>query len=247
MCIIAYKPKGVKMPTKAVLKTCFNANPDGAGLAIMHPDSNKVVIEKGFMTFADFWDMAQCYDDIDSDIAYHFRITTSGGTRPENCHPFPVSASVTDITKLSTTAKYAFIHNGVIGKGKGRLSDTMLYVKDVLAHIKDSLSDKRITDKIAKDTQGSRTILFDAERHKVTMTGKWITDKTGMLFSNNSYVPFDTSYCFDSIEPCIVCPICGAYDTNFVSEYHNLFECDNCYCLYDGKGEVWALGESDTF
>ena len=52
MCIIVAKKSGVYMPDKTILHTCFENNPDGAG--VMWNESNKVHIRKGFMTWFDF-------------------------------------------------------------------------------------------------------------------------------------------------------------------------------------------------
>ena len=44
MCVIVAKEKGIVMPDKNILKTCFNHNPDGAG--IMWNQGNAVHIRK---------------------------------------------------------------------------------------------------------------------------------------------------------------------------------------------------------
>ena len=53
MCIIVSKEKGVKLPTKKILENCFNRNSDGAGF--MYVKNNQVMIDKGYMTFEDFY------------------------------------------------------------------------------------------------------------------------------------------------------------------------------------------------
>ena len=45
-----YSKKGLELPTKEILRNCFNYNSDGAG--IMFNDGKQVFIEKGFMDFA---------------------------------------------------------------------------------------------------------------------------------------------------------------------------------------------------
>lgn len=39
-----------------------------------------------------------------------------------------------------------------------------------------------------------------------------------------------------------VCPDCDG-SALLVSEYHGLYECENCHCLFDCYGNVWADGE----
>lgn len=53
MCVILVKEKGIELPTKKVLKCCWERNPDGAGF--MFNDYGKVIIMKGFMTFEEFY------------------------------------------------------------------------------------------------------------------------------------------------------------------------------------------------
>ena len=47
MCVIVYKPAGCPMPDEATLRSCWDTNPDGAGM--MLPDGDAVRIRKGFM------------------------------------------------------------------------------------------------------------------------------------------------------------------------------------------------------
>lgn len=247
MCIIAYKKEGAALPSESILETCFYNNPDGAGIAIMRPRAQKVEIHKGFMGVSSFIDFVSSAVDVNDCAAYHFRISTSGGTNPYNCHPFPISKKVEDLKALETNSRFAFIHNGVIGQGEKSLSDTQVYVRDVLSNRNLAGLPQDIVKTVEKETDGSRTLLFDAVTHKVAFTGNWITDeKTGLLFSNTSYTArhyalFDNSPADDyDIKPC---PHCDNWDTDLVSIYHNLFECPICNCLYDGKGEIWAAGE----
>ena len=52
MCIIVAKRSGIPMPDRTILHTCFENNPDGAG--VMWTEDHKVHIRKGFMTVDDF-------------------------------------------------------------------------------------------------------------------------------------------------------------------------------------------------
>ena len=54
MCIIVAKKKGLELPTKEILENCFTANDDGAGIS-WNTDNGTVIIEKGFMTFNEFY------------------------------------------------------------------------------------------------------------------------------------------------------------------------------------------------
>ena len=52
MCIIVAKDRAGRLPTQDELKNCFNRNSDGAGF--MYVKNDKVIIDKGYMTFNDF-------------------------------------------------------------------------------------------------------------------------------------------------------------------------------------------------
>ena len=93
MCVAIYKPKGIKAPSIETLKKCWDANPDGAGLAWRTSGKYPVHIEKGFMTwkeFVSYWTSLN-FANYDDDMFIHFRITTHGGTCPSNTHPFPIA------------------------------------------------------------------------------------------------------------------------------------------------------------
>lgn len=118
MCVIVYKPIGKRLPSKSILKKCFERNPDGAGY--MLPLNDKVVIHKGFMTFNDFKkDIERFIKDnkinvVETPIVLHFRITTQGGVQAELCHPYPICRDYDEMRKLETTADMALCHNGII-------------------------------------------------------------------------------------------------------------------------------------
>ena len=77
MCIIVSKKKGLELPTKEILRNCFNYNSDGA--EIMFNDGKQVFIEKGFMDFNSFYSRLMEIDKevnlVNSDLALHFRIS----------------------------------------------------------------------------------------------------------------------------------------------------------------------------
>lgn len=118
MCVIVYKPTGVKMPTIATLKDCFDTNSDGAGY--MFPYNDKVVIRKGFMSFKSFKkDLFHTAKTLNIDMentpfVFHFRITTQGGVQKQLCHPYPICRDYVEMRKLNNTCDIALAHNGII-------------------------------------------------------------------------------------------------------------------------------------
>ena len=95
MCIILVKPKGIKMPAKAILRRCAESNPDGFGFA------TKDRIYKT-LSLADFMDELKTIRKEEAAIL-HFRYATHGSKKAENCHPFKDHES-----------GVSFAHNGIL-------------------------------------------------------------------------------------------------------------------------------------
>ena len=116
MCIAIAKNSGIKCPSLDTLRNCWDSNPNGAGFAFN--DAGRVVIKKGFMTWNDFqtaWlRYSKRYDFDNRGVLIHFRISTHGGTNPQNTHPFPVISDTGMMQKSECVCDYAAIHNGII-------------------------------------------------------------------------------------------------------------------------------------
>lgn len=117
MCVIIAKQKSDRLPTVKELVECFNTNPDGAGF--MYVDKDKVVIDKGYMKFNDFYGryktLCNKYNNFkDLPLVIHFRIGTSGGNTASNTHPYPITNKVEDIHNLYMKTDVGVAHNGVI-------------------------------------------------------------------------------------------------------------------------------------
>lgn len=81
MCVIIYKPAGVKMPSKQILDACYKANPHGCGFV-----SSQGVFFKS-LNYQDFLKQLKNVRQDDKCIL-HFRLATHGSIKEENCHPF---------------------------------------------------------------------------------------------------------------------------------------------------------------
>lgn len=93
MCVLIYKPAGVTMPAKRILKACFDANPHGAGFATpdcVHHSMRFESIYKGLKSVPK-----------EMPCIIHFRLATHGSIRLRNCHPFKIEQTY-------------FAHNGVL-------------------------------------------------------------------------------------------------------------------------------------
>lgn len=100
MCIAILAKPGRRVPEHALWEG-WKGNKDGGGFAYVDPETKKVVIERGFMTYNEFLKAysAAIEKYKDSPFLIHMRIKTSGLISPANTHPFPIKGG-------------AMIHNG---------------------------------------------------------------------------------------------------------------------------------------
>ena len=191
MCIIAAKPAGVPMPDEEILRAMWNSNRDGAGF--MYAERGKVRIEKGFMkyqAFADALEKVRSRLDLTATpVVLHFRITTHGGTKPENTHPFPITDNMGALRKLTATTDVGVAHNGIIPITARRgVSDTMTYIASQLAPLKRALprfyENKHAMQLIENAIESRMAFLTGAG--KIYTIGHFIEDG-GVLYSNSSY------------------------------------------------------------
>ena len=192
MCIIVSKEKNKKIPNKGILENCFNSNPDGAGF--MYTFNNKVIIEKGFFTFNEFYNRLMQVDKSlnlkKKSLVMHFRIGTSGGYAEGACHPFPITNNIKELQKTETTSKLAMVHNGIISNYTfGKLSDTQNFVKDFVFPLSkingNFLNNKNAIDLLYKQSAATKLCFLD-KNDNITYVGDFITDQ-GIKYSNTSY------------------------------------------------------------
>lgn len=194
MCIIVAKEKGVKLPSKETLETCFKRNSDGAGF--MYVQDGKVVIDKGYMDFKSFYKRIKKLqkrfksDLTDKALVMHFRIGTSGENDKATTHPFPISSNSEDLRKTYFKTDLGMAHNGIISNyvyGKG-LSDTQNFVKDFVSVLKDLdnkfLLNKRVINLLDK-TCGSKLCFLD-NKENIYYIGDFVEDE-GIKYSNTTY------------------------------------------------------------
>lgn len=192
MCIIAAKAAGVPMPSRDTIRNMWDANRDGAGL--MYVEKGQVRIEKGFMKYKDFTKvldrLEKRLDLTATPVVMHFRITTHGGTKPENTHPFPISDNVGALKKLTVTTDVGVAHNGIIHSVDPRkgISDTMEYIASQLAPLKKALPrfyENKNAMLLVKNAIESKMV-FLTKDGKLYTIGDFTKDG-GMLYSNTSY------------------------------------------------------------
>lgn len=104
MCVICYIPKGVKTPSKQVLKAMHDTNPHGMGFC------TPTMFHKG-LNF-DYFLQQLSKRDISEPCILHFRLATNGSIKRANCHPFK-------------QGDVCFAHNGILSvRAKNDMTDS---------------------------------------------------------------------------------------------------------------------------
>ena len=234
MCIIVIVPP-TKDPTEKTLRTCFTANPDGAGL--MYIQDKKVIIVKGLMTFHSFYEAYEAVPKSKLRVL-HFRIATSGGVQERITHPFPVTTNTRSLYALNTTADVAVVHNGFIAEyhveaHQKMTSDTALFTSRVL-----TVSPLVWENANLRQFLPEKLVILDATKNKYYTTGEFSKDKDGVQYSNTSYKERVFSYC--KICGCILLGIekdyCYKCIPSIINPYSYSYSqdyCDNCGEPYD--------------
>lgn len=194
MCIIAIKPSGAELPSAETIKRMFTVNPQGAGF--MYSYKGRVEIRKGFMTLESFTQaLHNVYDRLgkNTPIVMHFRITTHGGTCPENTHPFPLSKNIADMKRTSCNANIGIAHNGIINikTRDSSVVDTQEYIASVMYPIYRRnhrfYKTQRILNGIRDTINGSRMAILTGDG-KVIRIGTWVQDGE-LWYSNDGFKP----------------------------------------------------------
>lgn len=176
------------MPSDKIISRCFEANQNGAG--IMYRNENKIHIKKGFMTVdvlkTAITEIGQTINLKKTDVCLHFRISTTGSSIPQNCHPFPLSNNIDDLKSLEIITDKGICHNGILTdysklhNEKTDLSDTMYFSKML-----SGVNDRFLQNVISAHAINSRFCLMTARK---TIVWGLINDK-GLFYSNTSYKP----------------------------------------------------------
>jgi hypothetical protein len=163
MCLIINREKGSEI-SKEFLEDVRKSNPDGWGI-LYHNREGKVKVVKG-LDMDSFWKKFSRIEKHDAEAIIHFRLATKGVVNEENAHPYLVLAGKNPIYLM---------HNGTIdiegvGDKTSELSDTRVFIRDVLQPTLSSVKDPHsfirskhfefIMESIAGDNN-SRFVLFD--------------------------------------------------------------------------------------
>lgn len=211
MCIIVAKNKGVALPTKKTLEQCFERNKDGAG--IMYVKNNKVIIEKGLMTFQDFYKKLKSIkkefggDLTNKALVMHFRIGTHGENDKATTHPFPISNNFNDLRATYFETDLGMAHNGIMSAYNydRTLSDTQSFIKDYVSVFKELNKKFYLNNKVMEIISNeanisSNKLCFLDNKENIYWYGDKVIDN-GVIYSNTTYKPYTyksyRSYSYD--------------------------------------------------
>ena len=196
MCIICVSPRKVRQPSLATIRIMFQRNPHGAGYMVAR--DGVVRISKGYMDVDSFIAAIRAERFTAKDaVVYHFRISTQAGVNPEMTHPFPLSNRLAHMKALDVDCECGVAHNGIIrltsDPDNKEYSDTALFITKFLSRIvrrPEDLKDENVLA-LVHSLAGSKLAIMDASGYVATV-GNFINER-GLLFSNDSYLPFDWS------------------------------------------------------
>ena len=203
MCILICKEKNVELPSKKRLEICFENNSDGCGF--MFTRNNKLIIEKGFMDFDNFYKRLMEVDKelnlYEQNVILHFRISTSGKICGNLTHGYVVTDDYDKMkeTYVELEEGIAMSHNGILPskyipskeiQNKHNINDTMKFIHDVVYPLvqldKYSVFKPFYQDMLEKEI-GTNKLAFLNSNGEMTKIGNFILGDDGVWYSNDTY------------------------------------------------------------
>jgi predicted glutamine amidotransferase len=176
MCIAILNAKGVL--SLKTFKTCWAANPDGAGLCYF--DGERIQTAKEMKSVKNFHkiylSVREKYPEID--IAIHFRISTHGRVNITNCHPFKVNKTT------------AFIHNGVINNMgvNPDFSDTYIFNETIMKSLPANfVKNTAVLELLSNYIGYSKLVIISGEISSIVNEELGFWDANNW-YSNKSYI-----------------------------------------------------------
>jgi len=266
MCIIVYKPTGELCPSWKTLKTCFENNPDGCGF--MYAEDDAVHIHKGFMSWRKFKTAFKPLKNrVDIPIVMHFRITTNGGTAPQNTHPFPLTESLGELKALDFDCEVGIAHNGIIKMTSHatKESDTMEFIRKYAGLIVTSPTwyYNANRNRALAELIGSKMLVLSKDGHGEIVGDGWLHED-GIWYSNSSFEGYSwtkylgsSSYNYTRPTATYSEPIYSNWDSDY-NAWESECERDGrpSYCKYwayddpslqciECKDNTWCWGEDE--
>lgn len=232
MCIIAIQPTGTKIKEN-ILRTCWDANNDGAG--IMYVDNGKIIVQRELHNFNEFMRIKRNADKIGGNIVLHFRIATSGGINEKNLHPFKINESV------------YFCHNGILDINvpiNSPINDTQIFNNYFMKGLPTQFYNNNAIMQLLEYSIGERNkfvFLDNTGQFHILNERAGIWDE-GAWYSNQSYKKYDykntyskkktnMSNLWDDVGDLCACESCDEIVNSCDIEYDNYFDimlCKKC-------------------
>ena len=151
MCVICIQPAD-KYLDRDTAKAMWTTNPDGGGFAYIN-DQGTITVEK-HMTFKRFWGAFENARSThrDKDFLVHMRIATHGEVNLDNVHPFVVDEN-------TVMAHNGIIH-GVEDDPTNQMSDTRVFIKDVLPELPPTWLDSKYMGAMVSEWIGWSKLAF---------------------------------------------------------------------------------------
>lgn len=171
MCVIIYKPAGIKLPAISLLDRAKEANPHGFGLC------SPGVHYKG-LSYTQFKkNLLKC--DISKPILIHMRYATHGSIKKSNCHPF-------------TNKDIYFMHNGILDvKSYNDKTDSQCAFDDIIMPAIEKYGlYSGVTEHVINGIIGYSKFAI-MYKDKVSLFGNYI-EKGGCYYSNTRFMPYES-------------------------------------------------------
>lgn len=185
MCVLIFKPKGEKLPSKKIIKACCQANPHGFGFATMRGVLYKTLDRN------DFIDKLYSVVGVEDDVMIHCRLATHGSICEANCHPFEIDGVY-------------FAHNGILNiEPIGDKTDSeTAFVKYIYPAVKRyGLQSDETTYLVMSLIGSSKFCIFDTEKMTIRLFGAY--EKMGGVYYSNTrflyYMRPNKRACYNNI------------------------------------------------
>lgn len=179
MCVLIYKPKGQKTPSRDTLEACCKANPHGFGYATMSGKFYKTMNSRDFIR--------SVIDNIgvEDEAMIHCRLATHGSQCVANCHPF-----------ASSENEIIFAHNGILPiTPEGDMTDSetafrRLFLPILIVH---TMFDEEFEKAVSSIIGSSKFVFFNRVTKEARLFGDF-ADYQGCLFSNLRFMSYKRAY-----------------------------------------------------
>lgn len=147
MCVIIYKPADEVIPER-VLRACWTANSDGAGIAFPLRLEKRAYAVKGLDNVEDVVSWVEDFSE--SEMIVHFRIKSKGRKNIYQTHPFNISTDMGEVkSQIHYYSESLLFHNGTLTEfGNEHISDTAELAHKVLSHLPDEKTKVKLLEEL---------------------------------------------------------------------------------------------------